>query len=252
MKNIDWKELFSKCFGKEKDDRYHAIAMLAIYGIFFLILVLFIRISGSGTSTSNNLTGNNNSTTNPAITTTPSPDMENEIQVNDSDDINYSYSYTISYNGVSEVYLGKKINDKEKFTLIKNGVTMDYAILSSNYLILENGIYRITENPSKYFKYCDIEKILLLVEDEIPTENNGTVKYSISNKNLADSFNDTLVIDNEQVNAIQLHSSENVLKSVDLDLSNYLLALDGVAANLTIHMEFADIGTTEDFEIKVS
>ena len=207
MKNVDWKELFSKCFGKEKDDRYHAIAMLAIYGIFFLILVLLVRIGGSGASTSNNLTGNNSTptTSNPAATTTPSTEVENKEQSNiGSDDINYSYSYTITYNGVSEVYLGKKVDDKEKFTLIKNGVTTDYAILSSNYLVLENGIYRITENPSKYFKYCDIEKILLLVENEIPTENNGTVKYSISNKNLADSFNDTLVIDNEQVNSIQL------------------------------------------------
>lgn len=254
MKNNDFKEILKKSFGKEKDERYHAIAMLAIYGIFILILILVIRLGG--TSTSNNESNNTTEPTNNPISTptnTPSNDEENEIDDSVSgNDINYSYSYTITYNGISEVYLGKKIDDKEKFTLIKDGVTKDYAILSDNYLILENGIYKITENPSVLFKYCDVEKILLLVENEISTENENTIKYSISNSKLASSYNDKLLVNNEQTNSIMFTMVNNNLKSVDLDLSNYITSKEGETKSLTIHMEFVDVGTTEDFDIKVS
>lgn len=253
MKNKEWQEILKKCFGKEKDDRYHAIAMLAIYGIFILILVVLIRVGGSSSSSLNQNNNSNEPTSSPTTTITPSSGVEEDANENVSgNDINYSYSYTISYNGVSEVYLGKKIDDKEKFTLIKNGITTDYAILSDNYLILENDTYHITETPSKYFKYCDVEEILLLIENEISTENNGNIKYSISNQSISDSFKDTLVVDNEQSNSIQLYLSENVLKSIDLDFSNYLSSVEGGSVTFTIHMEFADVGTTEDFEIKVS
>ena len=254
MKKEEVKEILKKCFGKEKDDRYHAIAMLAIYGIFILILVLVIRLGGSNSS---NMVSNptTSPTTTPTASGTTSPTNNGTISSstsNGNNDINYSYSYTITYNGVSEVYLGKKIDDKEKFTLVKDGTTTNYAILDDNYLILENDIYHITESPSRLFKYCDAEKILTLIENEIPTENNGVTKYSVSSQNIASSFHESLSIDSEKTNAIQLVFSNDTLKSIDLDLSNYLSSLEGVSITLTIHMEFADIGTTSDFDIKVS
>lgn len=254
MKKEEVKEILKKCFGKEKDDRYHAIAMLAIYGIFILIIVLVIRLGGSNSS---NMVNNptTSPTTTPTASGTTSPTNNDTISSstsNGNNDINYSYSYTITYNGVSEVYLGKKIDDKEKFTLVKDGTTTNYAILDDNYLILENDIYHITESPSRLFKYCDAEKILTLIENEIPTENNCVTKYSVSSHNIASSFHESLSIDSEKTNAIQLVVSNDTLKSIDLDLSNYLSSLEGVSITLTIHMEFADIGTTSDFDIKVS
>lgn len=255
MKNKEWKEILNKCFGKEKDDRYHAIAMLTIYGIFIVILVVMIRVGG--TSTTSNLDENNTSTPTSSPSTTVLPSSSPEVDINQennitSNDINYSYSYTISYNGVSEVYLGKKIDEKEKFTLIKDGVTTDYGILSDNYLVLENGAYHITESPSRFFKYCDVDKILALVENEIPTENNGMIKYTVSNQDLESAYKDEISIDNEQLNSVQLYTSGELLKGIDLDFSNYFSSVQGTTVTLTIHMEFADIGTTEDFELKVS
>lgn len=249
MKKKEWKEIIKKCFGKEKDERYHAIAMLSIYGIFILILIIFVRIGGSGISSSIQEKNPNlpTSSTTPTPTTSPSP--EETTTTPSIHDINYSYSYTITYNGVSEVYLGKKIDEKEKFTLIRDGVTTDYAILNDNYLILENGTYHITENPSKLFKYCDVEKILKLVENEIPTENEGIIKYSISNRNLSSTYKDSLLLDNELNNMIQLSLVGDDLKSISIDLSNYLTSMNGNEESLTIYMEFADIGTTSDFEI---
>lgn len=255
MKNKEWKEILKKCFGKEKDDRYHAIAMLAIYGIFIVILVVMIRLGG--TSSTSNL--NENSTLDPTSSPTttespsPSPEVNNSQESNTiGSDINYSYSYTVSYNGVSEVYLGKKIDEKEKFTLIKDGITTNYGVLNDNYLILENDAYHITESPSRFFKYCDVDEILALVENEIPTENNGTIKYTISNQELESAYKDEISIDNEQLNSIQLYTSGEVLKGIDLDFSNYYSSVQGTSVTLTVHMEFADIGTTEDFELNIA
>ncbi len=250
MKNSEFKELLKKCFGKEKNDRYHAIAMLTIYGFFLFILIAFIRISGSNNNLEQNLS--NTETPSPTATITPSisPDLENYTV--SGNDINYSYSYTISYNGTSEVYLGKKVNNKEKFTFIKDGISTNYAILDDYYLVFENGTYHITDHPSQFFKYCDVEKILLMIENEIPIENSETVKYNVSNLNLSSIFQDVLLIDDNQNNLIQLSFFDNNLKGIDLDFSHYISSIDGKTENFTIHMEFADIGTTEDFEIPIS
>lgn len=243
----EWKEIIKKCFGKEKDDRYYAIAMLSIYGIFILILIIAVRIGGSSINSS--IQEKEPIIPTPSVSPTPSPLPGDSIITPSINDINYSYSYTITYNGMSEVYLGKKIDEKEKFTLIRNGITIDYAILNDNYLILENGVYHITENPSKFFKYCDVEKILKLVENEIPTEREGTIKYSVPNRNLSSIYKDNLSLDNERNNMIQLSVVGDTLKSINLDFSNYLTALNGNEVTLTIYMEFADIGTTTDFSI---
>lgn len=254
MNKNDLSELLKKCFGKEKDDRYHAIAMLIIYGIFFIFVVVFIRTNSSSI---------NKSTTNTDTSTTASPTTSSVINNDNSNtednnsytvenDINYSYSYTINYNNSSEVYIGKKIDDKEKFTLVKDNNTVNYAKLDDNYLILkEDNIYHITETPSKFLKYCDTDTILTMVEKEILTENSEGIKYSVSNASLSKAFNDNIIADNELENTIKLTITDNTLKSIYLDLSNYINSI-GDNSSLTINMEFVDIGTTEDFEIKVS
>lgn len=249
MEKSKWKELLKKSFGKNKDDKYHAIAMLIMYGIFVLILIILIRIGNSN----NNITNTPNPT--PSSNTTINGDNSDNKQNNniiDNEDINYSYSYTVTYNGMTEVYLGKKINNKEKFTLVKNGVSTEYAILNDNYLISENGIYHITNSPSSIFKYCDISIILSMVDNEIPTVNNDTTKYQVTNQSLAINYKDKLINDNELKNSINLLMASNVLKSADMDLSNYISAVEGKDSTLTIHMDFVDIGTTDDFDIKVS
>ena len=252
MKNKELKDILKKCFGKEKDDRYHAIAMLIIYGIFMLVLVIMIRMN----ATPNNEV--NNQIPSPSPTNTaPNKNNSNSNDSNISDsqiteNINYSYSYTVSYNGNSEVFLGKKVNNKEKFTHIKDGITNNYAVLDDNYLILENNTYHITNNPSNLFKYCDVSEILSLVDDEIPTENNGVIRYQVDNTKLAISYKDKITVNNELKNSIVLTTIDNTLKSIDLDLTNYISALENSSSSLIIHMEFVDIGNTEDFDISIS
>lgn len=247
MKKDEVKELLKKCFGKQKNDRYHAIAMLIIYFIFISIVVSVIRISDTTLDYKNS--NENDEYEVPIIDNNIG--IENEGN-NKKYQNNYSYSYNILYNGVSEVYLGKKNNDKEKFTLVKDGINTNYAILNDNFLVMENNIYHIAEKPSHLFKYCDVEKLLMVVENEISMESNNIIKYNVSNKKISMFYKDNIIEDNNLDNTIQLTKENDIVKIVDIDFSNYISSINNETSTLNIHMEFVDIGTTEDFEIKVN
>lgn len=253
MKNKDIKELLNKCFGKNKDEKYHAIAMLIIYGIFISILVIMIRLGGTSSEIDSN-DNNQGEVNSPTVTSTPNPTSTPEIEIDNEveNDINYSYSYTVTYNGVSEVYLGKRVDDKQKFTLIKDNVSTSYAIYDDNYLILEGDIYKITDNPSKFFKYCDVEKILVLLRDKLSVKVTSSNQYNVDNNILSSFYKEKLLNEDNGTNLISINMTDDSLKSIDLDFSSYISALEGVNSTLNIHMEFADVGTTENFEIKVS
>lgn len=225
-KGNKFKEIMKKCFGKEKDDRWHAVAMLALYGIFFLVSFTILSI-GSGTS--------NN--TSPTPTATP----------DNITNINYSYSYTINYDNVLEMYLGKKYNDKEKFTLTKDGISSEYAVLNDKLLKLNSGKYEETNSVNNYYRYCDREKILNIIKDIEPVSENV---YNVSNVYFSSTFGDTLGEDNEIPVVITVSKDNDEIKSISMDLDNYLNAL-GIEHSLKINMFFTDIGTTNDFEINI-
>lgn len=240
---------FKNSFGKEKNSRSHAIAMLVIYGIFIVVVIMVIRTTPVKEK---------------EIAPNDSADKQEEIidnsetENNKEDsgkkknfDINYSYSYTITYDDEQEVYLGKKIDDKEKFSFIKNSTTLEYAILNDNYLILENGTYRITDKLDTYFKYCDVEKITSLLETLEYVEANNKYVYNIDNVKLAHAFGDTINSNNSTLNNIELEVVDDDLKSINLNLDSYISSIMGNNHTLNIKMEFANVGTTEDFEIKV-
>lgn len=258
MKMNKFIEILKKCFGKQKDDRYHAIAMLAIYGVFFVILIVMFRIGGANSTLSEN--NNDNSSSDSTINSPVNNDnniVEEEPTTEEDnnyleDDINYTYSYTINYNDENEVFLGKKINTKEKFTHIIDGKTTDYAILNDNYLILENGSYHVTSNPSELLKYCDVDLILSLIEDQKYEQSGNTITYTISNYHLKEYFKDSFIVNNERDNTIKLSMINGELKKVNLDFSNYITSIEGTKTSLTINMEFVDVGITEDFEINIS
>ena len=212
-----------------------------------------IRVGGGSTILNNdtNVEKENTEINEPAETIPQKEDKKDTIEEVEND-INYSYSYTITYDGNTDVYLGKRVDNKEKFTLVKNGETIEYAILDDNYLILENGVYHITDSLNTNIKYCDVEKILNAIENEIPTENGNSVMYKLSNATLASTFKDTLTLDNKQLNSISMVINNNNLKSVTLDLSNYISSITGTTHTLTINMEYANIGTTENFDIKIN
>ena len=243
-------EILKKCFGKQKDDRLHAIAMLIIYGIFVTIVIFAVRINSNNTDI--NLPSGDNKKEVISDNNKVVDDNLTSYEENIENDINYSYSYIVKFDDNTEVYLGKKIDDKEKFTFIKDGVSLDYAILNDNYLILDGGIYHLVDKLDTYFKYCDISKILDLVDNSIATKSGNIKKYYVSNYDLSSQFNDKIQSYNDGNNEIEIITDNNTLKKIDINFSNYISSVLGSNHNLIINMEFANIGTTENFSIKVN
>ena len=254
MNKKDVKDFFSRAFGPEKDEKTHARAMLLIYFIFILIVLLYIKLTPTpkATEASTNTGGDNTQVVTPTPTPTedvvptptPTPTSTGKVK----GDINYSYSYTINYNNATEVYLGKRIDDKHKFSYSKDGVTLEYAIKDGNYLLETDCIYHIVDNLNTYFKYCNVEKILSLVYDK---NANSEGNYILTNKEIADLFDESVnTLTGE--NTVKLITDGTTLNGIILDFSNYIREIDSGIQNLNIKMEFANIGKVEDFDIKMN
>ena len=242
-------EFFKNSFGKEKNTRSHAIAMLAIYGIFMVIIVVAMRTTPVKEE-SNEPVQNNTSHQEVIDDSIEKNDDKSNIKKNY--DVNYSYSYTITLDAEKEVYLGKKVDDKEKFSFIKDNSTIDYAILDGNYLVLENGIYHITDTLDTYFRYCNVDRIISVLEKSEYVEANNKYIYNLSNTAVFNMLLDNIKNDNKGLNTIELEFDTENLKAINMNLDNYISSVLDGNHTLSIKMEFANVGTTEDFEIKVS
>lgn len=236
MKKNKFSDFLKKSFGKNRDEKSHSLTMLAIYGVFILIMIIVVRIGNTSVKTD-------------STNANKKEIKEDKKTVN----ANYNYSYSILFDDVKESYLGKKVNEKEKFTYIKNGISNDYAILNDTYLIFEDDGYKVTNKFNNYFKYCDREKIIELVDnlDSISKLNNS-ISYTVSNVALAKIFNENLVDNNKQFNTIVLTYENELLVDIELGLSNYISSVLGENHNLVIKMSFADINMVEDFNIDIN
>lgn len=252
MNQIDWKELWKKCFGKEKDERAHATAMLAIYGIFIIILVIVVRTGGTTTESENKTSVSSPTPTEETTqTTTPS---QNETQI-DSFEINYSYIYTIQNNDQKEVFTGKKIDDKEIFTIINGNGSESYAKLSDNYLKKENGEYHLIDIPSNNLIYADVEKIISLTEQGTLTKNNNIYTYQVPTNEVIKMYNSdsSIVVDNNLMDTIVMTTDGDTLKTIDINFNNYQTIINNNTPSvLEIKMEFNNVGTTENFDVTIS
>lgn len=255
MKKEDWQALLKKCFGKEKDERLHAIAMLIIWGIFILILVIMIRLSPTPdeqTTTPNDNKDNQNQVENPTPDIGSNNDNNTSNDPTESFEVNFSYIYTVTNNGVQEVVTGKKIDEKEIFTIITKEGSNSYAKLSNNYLQKENGEYHIVESPSPNLIYCDVEDISYLTEIGTLTTQGNVYTYQVPVIQIVKIYNptfDTSSIDSNLKDTITLTTENGTLKTIKANYNNYFTTVSGQLSTLTIEMEFSQVGTTEDFEV---
>lgn len=249
------KDFLKDAFGKEKDAKTHARVMLAIYAVFIIIVIFMIRTGNSNTKNKNTNASNNKENIS---------EVKNDIN-NQSDDIttvekknttkfdiNYSYSYKVEYDDQVETYLGRKVDDKEMFSYIKGDSTLDYAIYNGNYLLKKDGVYHITDAIDTYFKYCDVEKIVNLIE-KLNFETEGNVlHYTVNNSAISTQFSDSINNWNKDTNRIDMTVENDTLKTIKLDFTNYISAKLNSNHKLIITMDFANVGTTEDFELKIN
>lgn len=247
------KELLKKSFGKEKDDKYHAAAMLIIYGIFLAILVIFIRTSPVRDDNKN--TSSNGVTSVSKKEIIDNDDTKYELKKDNTktySSINYSYIYTINDNGKKEIFTGKKVDNKEIFTFINDTGSNDYAKLSDNYLIKENGEYHIVDSPSKNLVYFDMDKIASLAENSELVRNDNIYNYSVNSSDIYKMFGDDgYTFPTDMKDSIIITTNDGVIKQIDINFSNYYSYIYG-NGTFTITMEFNNVGTTESFDIKIS
>ncbi|MDD6223808.1 MAG: hypothetical protein PUB18_02280 [bacterium] len=255
MKQIKWKDILSKCFGKKKDERAHAIAMLIIYSVFIFILVVVIRTQPSVGEPNHNTSNLNSNQQTPLISPSPSPTTEEEGPEIESYEINYSYIYTVTNNNQKEVFTGKKLDDKEIFTIISETGSTNYAKLSDNYLLKENGEYHIVDRPSENLIYTDLETIISLVEKGNLVKNDHIYTYSISTSDIVRSYHPDLKLAVEETlrDFVIVTLEEGKIKKIEINFDHYhQVVQNNSLATLQIIMEFNDIGTTQYFDVTVS
>lgn len=258
MDKKDLKELYNKCFGKNKDDRYHAIAMLGIYGVFILILIIMIRVSPAQNQDNNQSNKSNNNISNDTSQKTDNKNNSNNTNTNQGNittqsEINYSYVYTIDNSGIKEVVTGKRVDDKEIFTLITDSGSKDYAKLSDNYLEKVDGSYHLVESPSSNLVYTNLDTIIELTEKGSLTTNNNTYVYTIPTNEILKAFNYTSEVSETITDTITITTENTLIKYININFTNYRTIINNNnLTNLNINMEFNNLGTTKDFNITVS
>lgn len=261
MENFNLKDLLKKCFGKDKDDKYHAAGMLIIYGIFIAILVIFIRTSPSNTNNEvKKENSNNNANSNSQIkldengkSSSGSNDNDKKTTTAEKFDVNYSYIFTINTNGVKEIFTGKKLDEKEIFTYINSKGSIDYAKLSDNYLLKENGEYHIVDMPSVSLMYTDMDKISSLSENGQLIRNDNIYTFTVKTNDVVKSFNpdSKILVSDELTDTIIITTENEMIKTINMSLNNYYSVLYG-SGTLDVKVELNNIGTTENFDVTIS
>ena len=245
-------------FFKDKNDdddenkRKKSLTKLAIYFLFLVIVIFMVRF---GSDSSNNTNNKNEANNQPKVENKTEvkddePQQEQRSLISDSD-VNYSYMYTVTLDGETETYIGKRIDDKEKYSYTKNGEVKEYAIKDDNYFILEGDTYHLIDKPDNNFKYCDIEKVLSIIEKMQPSSENPLVFY-VDNSKLAYKYGNAINEEHNDLNTIVINTNEDSIESVELNFSSYISSVLTGNHTLTIKMEYANVGKVEDFNIKLN
>lgn len=244
------KEILRQCFGKEKNERYNAIAMLIIFGIFLMITIIIAR-TDQNSSTSHPQGPEPSNSPSTTIIPAPTDPIENIEDNAGNYEINYSYLYTFHLNEVEEVITGKRLDTKEIFTIINQNGSIEYAKLSNNYLKKENGKYQLINQPSMNLNYTDLEPLLEILENLTPNINLNEYSYTVPTSMLLKAYHpeSTLIVSNETFNNIVMTRGNHTIERIEINYSNLYSFLTGTSSTYTVVMEFNNVGTTEDFTI---
>lgn len=245
------RKIFQKSFGKDKNERFNAIAMLIIFGLFIAIFSITVRnvdIPEEEKKLDN--------TSNPIINSTMSPTNPGNLEENIEDgtyEVNYSYLYTFNLNGKEEIITGKRLDSKEIFTIINTDGSTEYAKVSENYLKKEKDKYQLVDSPSPHLTYTNLDSLLEILDELTPNINQNQYTYYVPTNTILRSYypNSTQFDSMDTYNTVVITKNENILEKIDIDYSSLYSLLNGTTTSYTITMVFNNIGTTEDFTIRI-
>lgn len=226
-------------FFKNKDN---VIAIIGI--IFFVILAIFARFN----TTSDNINNESENKQEVAENENKDTDKENKEEI-----VSYNFTYTVDNNNQISIIEGKTYNNKQKFSIIENGVKQEYAKLEDSYLKLGENEYEILKGDiNDYFKYLELNDIIEFTEYSIFEEKDDTKTYEIDVPDLIDKYNFELEYDSFsdfKSDSITVEYDKNNIEKITLDYSNYFSYITNSTYKFKVTMTFNSYGQVEDFEI---
>jgi len=249
MRNDKMKKVLRKCFGKEKEERFHAIAMLIISFLFISIVVIVVRINDE-----QSLEKVPENSLSPTASNIPNIIDELEENIDDTVDleaeINYSYLYTFTLDQTQEVITGKRFDEKEIFTVVSSNGNQEYVKFNGNYLEKKEGKYHLVDELSPNIMYSNLDLLFEVLEEMIPDVSINQYTYMIPTLELLKAYyKDSTFTAPNTYNSVVITRNNQTIEKIQLDYSNFYSFLQGRSVYYVIEMEFNKVGTTEDFMI---
>ena len=254
-KNFDLSLLFT-------DKKYRSRLILGIYFVFFVILITFVR---TGIKADNSLNDNNNEIVDNEVINNEDNNDDSDIIVNEDSDENddefneefsnimsnnYNFEFTLVSDSNVFVASGKRYNEKYDFKLTDGESVINYLSDGIRVNAENDGEYYDTNLPFYYINYFDNDILYDIVSSSVEVGDNS---YAISNKALlefVDSLYKREISDNDSINSIKLKKEDDIIVSIELDITNIVNSLGISDTNKTIiTLKYSNFNHINDFEI---
>lgn len=230
---VNWKDLFATEKGR-------ALLFFCFYAIFFFVVIILIRISH------NNM---------------PKKEREYKIEVSydykldQLESKNYHYKYLATIGNNIALYEGNCENSKELFSIITNGIIMNYYRDGDLFIKQESNSWSIADNPYALAEFYEIETLAKLLEaskfiskTDFQTGNHE-LKFSITTKKLLEILAKQDVNIPDDYNEIVLKTDDNKnVYALEYDLTNYYSYCQQMPINATLEFSYSEFGKIKGIE----
>jgi hypothetical protein len=221
-KKFQFRELFT-------NKQYRSIAILIFYAVLFAILIVMLRMPSSGTDLENG---------------THVTKVKGFELINNN---NFSYKYTVMVDDERYIFEGKKFEDKDMLTLIKDDEKREYYLENNKYYVKENDKFvSIIEKPFLIFDFFNTDVLDMLITRSILVDEVAN-RYRIDNQDLYDVLSpDNSKVDSGE-NYITLNYRNSNITRIVFELDNYSKTIGENYSKVIITLEYFDFNLIDDF-----
>lgn len=215
------KEKFKKFKEFTSDKRNGALVKLGFWFIFLLFVIIYVRVM--------------NSKTPKYIPTENLPQTITEGVKNFKSVNSYEYSIEYNYNGNIFKMNGKKYNDK--WLINYNDINYYY---DGNILTNADTKEEVDKTNIDLILMVDAQKVYdyLLNSEYVSKTENVNNELIIKSK---------VALDNTE-NEIETINKDNILESININLTNYYKTKDENCLNLNVSIKYSNLNNIEDFD----
>ena len=152
---------------------------------------------------------------------------------------NFRFEYILEIDNIKTIYRGENNKNKAHFIYKSTKEEIEYYLIEDIFLKYHNKNYILTNNPSLYFNFFDIEKIKAIISK---LNNN-----SISNKDLYYLEKKEFIGDN-RLNKVDIVKENNIIKQVKIDLTNFA-NLYKSNSKVTLILKYSDYNKINEINI---